>query len=204
VRWAVEQHGSTLGSPQAMFLVGTASGSTRIAGRQCRRRREAPQDGSQIVHTQLLAAGCRVPLSLGLGRRDRAGKHTEMPQSRAQRSHDRVPARGAALAQNVAPFMGSGRVFQRSENTGCTSSHALRNPAQRTLHDGANMAGERSTAGAHDGPRTDERLTPAWVRQREQVRLKRARVRAATSRSIAHVYRHRVWLMRAKWSYVGL
>ena len=182
-----------------MFLVGTASGSTRVPGRQCRRRREAPQDGSQVVHTHLLAAGCRVPLSLGLGRRDSTGKHTEMPRSRAARSGDRVPARGVLHWRRTSrPSRAADRRVQRSENTGYTSSRVERNPAQSRLHDGANMAGERSTAGAHDGPRTDERLTPAWVRQRELDRLKRARVRAATSRSIAHVYRRRVWLMRAK------
>ncbi len=111
---------------------------------------------------------------------------------------------GLRWRRMLCPLRAADGRGQRSENKGCTSRCVLRNPAQGALHDGANMAGERSTAGAHDGPRTDERLTPAWVRQRELDRLSRAQVLAATSRSIAHVYRRRVWFMRAKWSYVGL
>ncbi len=54
---------------------------------------------------------------------------------------------------------------QRSEDKGCTSGVLMRIPARMTRRDGAGMAGERNTAGVHDGPRTDERWARAWVRQ---------------------------------------
>ena len=54
---------------------------------------------------------------------------------------------------------------QRSEDNGCTCGVLGRIPAQMTRRDGAVLAGERNTAGVHDGPRTDERWARAWVRQ---------------------------------------
>ncbi len=203
MRWVVEQHGSTLGSTQVMFLVGTASGSTWVQAVPKARR-----SASGWFTGRSYASPCgRLPRTAEPGARS-SGQHWQ--------AHGDAPEQGTAITRSRAcqgvlhwrrtsrPSRAADGCVQRSENMGCTSSRALRKPAQSTLHDGADLAGERSTAGAHDGPRTDERLTPAWVRQREQDRLSRARVRAATSRSIAHVHRRRVWLMRAKWSYVGL
>ncbi len=54
---------------------------------------------------------------------------------------------------------------QRSEDKGCTSGVWMRIPARMTQRAGAGLAGERNTAGVHDGPRTDERWARAWVRK---------------------------------------
>ena len=54
---------------------------------------------------------------------------------------------------------------QRSEDKGCTSGVLMRIPARMTQRDSAVLAGERNTAGVHDGPRTDERWARAWVRK---------------------------------------
>ena len=95
---------------------------------------------------------------------------------------------------------------QRSEDKGCTSGVWMRIPAQMTQRDGAGMAGERNTAGVHDGPRTDERWARAWVRKPGRASAgtcwSRRRLSAFPG-SIFHVHRRRIQLRRAK-PYVGL
>ncbi len=89
---------------------------------------------------------------------------------------------------------------QRSEDNGCTSGVLLRIPAQMTQRDGAGLAGERNTAGVHDGPRTDERWARAWVRKPGRATLDfpgQPTVLSAIPDSIFHVHRRRAWLLRA-------
>ena len=88
-----------------------------------------------------------------------------MPRSRATRSEDRVPAGVLRCEQSGRGPEAGGDGLLAEQGQWVHQRRPRAHPAQMTQRDGAGMAGERNTAGVHDGPRTDERWARAWVRK---------------------------------------
>ena len=143
---------------------GTARGSTRFLALRCAGRGQAPGGWSTWC-----------PLVISLRRLLRTGERGGSGDGAAQANTRRCPEAGqrdqeigrlpgcCAERKMVEARKRAWTGSQRSEDKGCTSGVLMRIPAQMTQRDGAGMAGERNTAGVHDGPRTDERRARAWV-----------------------------------------